>query len=164
MSSTVMAASAYVPLFQDGRLQWAHQSEQLGTGMPLHQAMPAIPDSHRVLVLYGDVPLLRAETLRELIGRSGPRGLGLLTARLANPSGYGRIFRDQRGKARASSRSPMQARAERRIREINTGVVTAGARWLKGWLSALKPRNAQGEYYLTDIMALAVKQKCASPP
>lgn len=146
-------------LFDDGKLHWSLQSRQLGTGDALHQAMPDIPDSHQVLVLYGDVPLLLAETLRGLIARAGSRGVALLTARLADPSGYGRVMRDARGALRGIVEECDANARQRLIREVNTGVLVASARFLKDWLARLKPRNAQHEYYLTDIPGMAVRQK-----
>jgi bifunctional UDP-N-acetylglucosamine pyrophosphorylase/glucosamine-1-phosphate N-acetyltransferase len=145
--------------FQDRPVQWSHQAQQLGTGHAVLQAIPSIPDSHRVLVLYGDVPLLRAETLRELVASVDVNGLGLLTARFDDPSGYGRIVRGKRGKPRQIVEEADASTKQKKIREINTGVLIAGAKLLKGWLSELKPRNAQGEYYLTDILSMAVQQK-----
>jgi bifunctional UDP-N-acetylglucosamine pyrophosphorylase / glucosamine-1-phosphate N-acetyltransferase len=146
-------------LFDDGRLRWSLQSEQLGTGDALQQAMPDIPDANQVLVLYGDVPLLLAETLRGLIARAGMRGVALLTARLAEPSGYGRVVRDARGALRRIVEECDATARQRLIREVNTGVLVASARFLKDWLARLKPRNAQHEYYLTDILGMAVRQK-----
>jgi bifunctional UDP-N-acetylglucosamine pyrophosphorylase / glucosamine-1-phosphate N-acetyltransferase len=146
-------------LFDDGRLRWSLQSRQLGTGDALQQAMPDIPDANQVLVLYGDVPLLLAETLRGLIARSGTRGVALLTARLADPSGYGRVVRDAHGALRGIVEECDATARQRLIREVNTGVLVASARFLKDWLARLKPRNAQHEYYLTDILGMAVRQK-----
>lgn len=146
-------------LFDDGRLRWSLQSEQLGTGDALQQAMPDIPDSHQVLVLYGDVPLLLPETLRGLLARSDARSVALLTARLADPSGYGRVVRDARGQLRRIVEECDASASQRRIHEVNTGVLVASARFLKAWLARLRPRNAQSEYYLTDIVGMAVRQK-----
>jgi bifunctional UDP-N-acetylglucosamine pyrophosphorylase/glucosamine-1-phosphate N-acetyltransferase len=146
-------------LFEDGRLRWSLQSEQLGTGDALHQAMPDIPDSHQVLVLYGDVPLLLADTLRGLIALSGARTVALLTAQLADPSGYGRVLRSSRGELRRIVEECDASQTQRRIREVNTGVLVASARFLKAWLTRLRPRNVQREYYLTDIVGMAVRQK-----
>jgi bifunctional UDP-N-acetylglucosamine pyrophosphorylase/glucosamine-1-phosphate N-acetyltransferase len=144
----------------DGRpLKWALQAEQRGTGHAVSQAMPDIPDSHRVLVLYGDVPLLRRETLLALVEASAGAGLAVLTAMLPNPAGYGRIVRGKHGKPKRIVEDADASAKERRIREINTGVIVAQARLLKRWLKALKPRNAQGEYYLTDTLACAVEDK-----
>lgn len=145
-------------------LRWVLQAEQLGTGHALAQAMPAIPDDHRVLVLYADVPLLRAATLRELGARAGERRLALLTARLADPEGYGRIVRDRRGRIRRVVEQRDASAAERSIREINTGVWVAPARPLRRWLGALQARNAQREYYLTDVVAMAARDGFAIQP
>jgi bifunctional UDP-N-acetylglucosamine pyrophosphorylase / glucosamine-1-phosphate N-acetyltransferase len=147
--------------FRGTRVQWALQDRQLGTGHAVRTALPDIPDSHCVLVLYGDVPLLRSETLRSLLALSPARGLALLTARFANPHGYGRIVRNPAGKARRIVEEADASVRERRIQEINTGVMVASARYLKRWLTELKPHNAQGEYYLTDVVAQAAREKCA---
>jgi bifunctional UDP-N-acetylglucosamine pyrophosphorylase/glucosamine-1-phosphate N-acetyltransferase len=146
-------------LFDDGRLQWALQSEQLGTGDALQQAMPQIPDTHQVLVLYGDVPLLLAETLRGLLAHAGEDRLALLTAQLADASGYGRVVRDARGRLMNIVEDCDASPRQRLIREVYTGMLVAGAGWLKACLRQLKPRNAQHEYYLTDIVGMAVQQK-----
>jgi bifunctional UDP-N-acetylglucosamine pyrophosphorylase/glucosamine-1-phosphate N-acetyltransferase len=147
-------------LFSGQQRQWSLQSQQLGTGHAVGQAMPGIPDPHRVLVLYGDVPLLHRESLQRLLAASRTAALGLLTARLANPSGYGRIVRNRRGAPVRIVEESDAGAEERRIQEVNTGVVTAKARLLRSWLQSLKPRNVQGEYYLTDVLAQAVKDKC----
>jgi bifunctional UDP-N-acetylglucosamine pyrophosphorylase/glucosamine-1-phosphate N-acetyltransferase len=146
-------------LFDDGRLRWSLQSEQLGTGDALQQAMPGIPDSHQVLVLYGDVPLLLTGTLRGLVERSGARSVALLTVQLADASGYGRVVRDARGRLRRIVEECDANAKQRRIREVNTGVLVASAHFLKAWLARLKPSNAKHEYYLTDIVGLAAQQK-----
>jgi bifunctional UDP-N-acetylglucosamine pyrophosphorylase/glucosamine-1-phosphate N-acetyltransferase len=137
-------------------LTWALQAEQRGTGHALAQAMPAIPDGHLLLVLYGDVPLLRAETLRELVGRAAAGPLALLTVLLEDPRGYGRILRDAQGKVLAIVEEKDATPAQRAIREGNTGVLALGAGKLRGYLARLKSENAQGEYYLTDVVGMAV--------
>lgn len=142
-------------------LQWVRQAEQLGTGHALEQAIPAVPDEHQVLVLYGDVPLLRTQTLRELVAGASERSLGLLTALLADPAGYGRVLRDRGGRIRGIVEHRDASPDERSIREINTGVLVAPARALRRWLRALQPRNQQGEYYLTDVVAMAVRERFA---
>jgi bifunctional UDP-N-acetylglucosamine pyrophosphorylase/glucosamine-1-phosphate N-acetyltransferase len=145
-------------------LRWALQGKQLGTGHAVQQALPGIPDDHRVLVLYGDVPLVRTETLRELLALAGPRTLALLTARFDDPSGYGRVIRHKRGRVlRVVEQRDASAR-ERRIHEVNTGVLAVMAKPLKRWLGKLRNRNSQGEYYLTDIIAMAVKDKYTVAP
>lgn len=142
-------------------LRWARQEQQLGTGHALAQAMPAIPDSHRLLVLYGDVPLLRAETLRRLVELAGSDAIALLTAQLADPSGYGRILRDRRGRLRRIVEEADASPRERALREVNTGVLVAPAGPLRAYLSRLAPRNAQREYYLTDVAGLASQEGVA---
>ena len=146
-------------LFDNGQLRWALQAEQLGTGDALQQAMPQIPDAHQVLVLYGDVPLLLADTLRGLLSRAGARTIALLTAHLSDPSGYGRVVRDARGRLQRIVEDCDATAKQRLIREVSTGVLVASARFLKAWLARLKPRNAQSEYYLTDVVGMAVRQK-----
>lgn len=137
--------------------QWVQQREQLGTGHAVLQAMPGIAEDEQVLVLFGDVPLLRAETLERLRLSAG-RGVALLTALPADPTGYGRIVRDRRGRVVRIVEERDASEAQRRLREVNTGVLVAPAGALRRWLGALKPRNAQGEYYLTDVIALAVRE------
>jgi bifunctional UDP-N-acetylglucosamine pyrophosphorylase/glucosamine-1-phosphate N-acetyltransferase len=142
-------------------LQWVRQAEQKGTGHALMQAMPGIPDEHLVLVLYGDVPLLSAATLRELIALADRKSMALLTVRLADPTGYGRILRDARGRVKAIVEQGDATAAQRRISEANTGVLVVAAGRLRGWLDKLRNNNAQGEYYLTDVVAMAVKDRVA---
>jgi len=142
-------------------LRWALQAEQKGTGHALVQAMPGVPDGHTVLVLYGDVPLIRAATLADLVARAGPDSLALLSARLADPSGYGRVVRDAAGRVVRIVEERDASGAERAIAEINTGVLAAPAGRLRGWLAALRADNAQGEYYLTDCIGAAVRDGCA---
>lgn len=151
------AVRAAVP---DAGLHWVQQKQQQGTGHAVMQAMPGIPDDHLVLVLYGDVPLMPAATLRELVVLAG-KSMALLTVRLDDPAGYGRILRDARGRVKAIVEEGDATAAQRRIREGNTGVMAVRAGALRGWLGRLQNHNAQGEYYLTDIVALAVKDGVA---
>ncbi|MBS3935799.1 MAG: bifunctional UDP-N-acetylglucosamine diphosphorylase/glucosamine-1-phosphate N-acetyltransferase GlmU [Sulfuritalea sp.] len=140
-------------------LLWAKQEPQLGTGHAVLQAMPqlaAVPPAP-TLVLYGDVPLIRAATLERLIEAVGDGKLALLTAHLDNPRGYGRIVRVD-GKVVRIVEEKDADDAERAIREINTGILVAPGAALARWLPQLGNRNAQGEYYLTDIVALAVAE------
>ena len=137
-------------------VNWVLQEEQHGTGHAVMQAAPRIPDDHTLLVLYGDVPLTRAATLRALLER-GPDKLSILSVRLADPTGYGRVLRDTAGKVYRIVEQQDANRKEQSIDEVNTGLMAAGAGLLKGWLSRLSNDNAQGEYYLTDVVALAVK-------
>ena len=143
---------------------WTLQAERRGTGHALMQAMPHIPDYHAVLVLYGDVPLIRRATLLDLLGSGAHGGVRLLTMRTDNPAGYGRIVRDRSGSVRRIVEEKDASRAQLAIRECNTGVLAAPARLLRQWLGRLKPDNSQGEYYLTDVVALAVKDRVAVRP
>lgn len=143
---------------------WVLQRERLGTGHAVRQALPQIPDGHTVLVLYGDVPLIRAQTLTELLALAGPRRLSLLTVKLDEPRGYGRIVRNARGLVQRIVEEKDAGRRELALRECNTGVLACEARRLKAWASKVKPQNSQGEYYLTDIIALAVKDKVTVTP
>ena len=147
--------------FAGEEIRWALQAEQKGTGHALMQAMPGVPDGHALLVLYGDVPLMRAETLGGLVARAGPATLALLSARLADPAGYGRVIRDGAGRVVRIVEEKDANREERAIDEINTGVLAAPAAKLRAWLGALKADNAQGEYYLTDCIGAAVRDGCA---
>ncbi len=141
----------------DEDLRWVLQDEQLGTGHAVAQAAPAIPDDHTVLVLYGDVPLTRAATLRQLLERAAERTLALLSVRLDDPAGYGRVLRDGTGSVYRIVEEKDATRKERAVNEANTGMLAARAGALKGWLGRLSNDNTQGEYYLTDIVALAVR-------
>ena len=139
----------------DADLSWAEQAEQLGTGHAVQQAMPHIKEADRVLVLYGDVPLTSAETLRELLDQAG-EGMGLLTINLDDPSGYGRIVRDDKGAVERIVEQKDANADELAIQEVNTGIMVFPGEKLSGWLNGLSNNNAQGEYYLTDLLAMAV--------
>jgi bifunctional UDP-N-acetylglucosamine pyrophosphorylase/glucosamine-1-phosphate N-acetyltransferase len=137
-------------------LKWALQSEQLGTGHAVLQALPSIPDDHQVLVLLGDVPLVSPRTLQRLINDSADGELALLTAAVADPSGYGRVIRDERGEVARIVEEKDATDDERRVNEVNTGLMAFAARPLRRFLAKLDNDNAQGEYYLTDVIARAV--------
>ncbi|HJU49758.1 MAG TPA: bifunctional UDP-N-acetylglucosamine diphosphorylase/glucosamine-1-phosphate N-acetyltransferase GlmU, partial [Pseudogulbenkiania sp.] len=137
-------------------VNWAEQAEQLGTGHALKMALPALPADGMTLVLYGDVPLISHATLADLVAAAGDE-VALLTDVLDNPSGYGRIVRDQEGSIRAIVEDKDCAAEQQAIREINTGMLVLPNARLAGWLSALSNGNAQGEYYLTDVIELAVR-------
>jgi bifunctional UDP-N-acetylglucosamine pyrophosphorylase/glucosamine-1-phosphate N-acetyltransferase len=143
--------------FAGQSLVWARQAKQLGTGHAVMQAMPGVPDDHVVLVLFGDVPLVRPEPLQELVAKARDGALALLTANLDDPSGYGRVLRDARGRVRRIVEHTDANARERRVSECNTGVLAAPASLLRAWLAKLANANAQGEYYLTDVVAMAVK-------
>ncbi|PXX92809.1 UDP-N-acetylglucosamine diphosphorylase/glucosamine-1-phosphate N-acetyltransferase [Marinobacter vulgaris] len=142
-------------------VQWALQQQQLGTGHAVAQALPALPDDARVLILYGDVPLTRPETLEALVEQVSEDSLGLLTVTLENPDGYGRILRDEAGKVTAIVEQKDATEQQKAITEVNTGILAVSARHLKDWLPQLSNSNAQGEYYLTDIIAMAADRGMA---
>ncbi|MGE0312968.1 MAG: bifunctional UDP-N-acetylglucosamine diphosphorylase/glucosamine-1-phosphate N-acetyltransferase GlmU [Lautropia sp.] len=136
-------------------LRWALQSPQLGTGHAVAQAVPELDPAVPTMVLYGDVPLVTTATLQRLVAAAGPDRVGLLTEIMADPTGYGRIVREG-GKVVRIVEQKDADEAQRRITEINTGILVAPTARLSGWLAALKNDNRQGEYYLTDIIAAAV--------
>jgi bifunctional UDP-N-acetylglucosamine pyrophosphorylase/glucosamine-1-phosphate N-acetyltransferase len=138
----------------DPDLIWVEQSEQLGTGHALKMALPFLPDSGTTLVLYGDVPLTRSQTLEQLLSAAA-NGMAVLTDQLANPAGYGRIVRNSAGQVSEIVEDKDCNPAQHAIAEINTGMLALPNAQLPGWLHALKNGNAQGEYYLTDVVALA---------
>ena len=144
----------------DSDLRWAEQAQQLGTGHALKMAMPHLPADGQVLVLYGDVPLIQAETLRRLATAAGS-GVGLLVDTLDDPTGYGRIVRDAHGRVSGIVEQKDASAAQLAIREINTGILVLPAARLAGWLNELGNDNVQGEYYLTDVIALAVRDDVA---
>ena len=137
-------------------LRWAEQASQLGTGHAVQQALPGVPDDARVLVLYGDVPLITSDTLARLL--AAPGALAVLAAEPADPTGYGRIVRDAEGNVARIVEQKDASDEERRIGIINTGVIAADADALRAWLAALRNDNAQGEYYLTDVFAQAAAE------
>jgi bifunctional UDP-N-acetylglucosamine pyrophosphorylase/glucosamine-1-phosphate N-acetyltransferase len=141
-------------------LHWTLQAEQLGTGHAVGQALRDVPDDARVLVLYGDVPLTRAETLQRLA--KAESSLTMLATRVANPHGYGRVLRDGNGLVRAVIEEKDADDTQRAINLINTGIVAAEAASLKRWIHGLDRNNAQGEYYLTDIFKMAAAENRAA--
>lgn len=142
--------------FADAGVNWVMQDRQLGTGHAVAQAMPSIPDGHTVLVMYGDVPLISKETLEPLRAIAAQGFVGLLTAELENPTGYGRILHNADGSICRIVEEKDASTSERAIREVNTGFVAAPAAKLRRWVDALDNSNAQGEFYLTDIVVRAV--------
>lgn len=136
-------------------LNFVLQSEQLGTGHAVAQALPAL-SAERVLILYGDVPLIEVETLQRLLQQANDRQLGLLTVNLNDPTGYGRIVRDGNGVVNAIVEHKDATPEQRQIREVNTGILAVPGKHLGDWLGRLSNSNAQGEYYLTDVIAMAV--------
>ena len=140
----------------DLSVNWIEQTQQLGTGHAVQQVSDQIDDNSMVLILYGDVPLLQAETLQMLLSKTNEKTLALLTVNLANPTGYGRIVRDNSGKVLRIVEEKDATETEKKITEGNTGILAVQGKALKKWLLQLGNNNAQGEYYLTDIIALAV--------
>ena len=139
-------------------LTFVKQQPQLGTGHALAQALPHLAATGLTLVLYGDVPLVGEETLAAMIAGGGDR-LTLLTAELEDPAGYGRIVRNRRGSITSIVEEKDASAPQRGIREINTGIMALPAARLGGWLSKLTDRNAQREYYLTDVVPLALAER-----
>jgi bifunctional UDP-N-acetylglucosamine pyrophosphorylase / glucosamine-1-phosphate N-acetyltransferase len=135
---------------------WVEQAQQLGTAHAVMQAMPLMQAMDRILVLYGDVPLTRPDTLRRLVDEAEQTDLGLMTVDLEDPSGYGRIVRDAEGRVLRIVEQGDATEDELAITEINTGILIADRARLDRWLSRIGNENAQGEYYLTDVVALAV--------
>lgn len=142
--------------FPDSQINWVLQEQQLGTGHAVAQAMSSVADDAIVLVLYGDVPLIQAETLRGLVNRASEDSLALLTAYLDQPGAYGRIIRDNHGHVQSIVEKRDATVEQLAVREINTGFLAAPARHLRGWVNSLGNDNNQKEYYLTDIVAMAV--------
>jgi bifunctional UDP-N-acetylglucosamine pyrophosphorylase/glucosamine-1-phosphate N-acetyltransferase len=136
-------------------LEWVAQAEQLGTGHAVRQALPRLEGNGAVLILYGDVPLVRPATLERLVG-AAREGVALMTAEVDDPAGYGRVLRNAAGGVERIVEEKDASRAERAVREINAGFMSLSASRLRDWLGKIRNRNAQGEYYLTDIIALAV--------
>ncbi|MCG6939077.1 MAG: bifunctional UDP-N-acetylglucosamine diphosphorylase/glucosamine-1-phosphate N-acetyltransferase GlmU [Gammaproteobacteria bacterium] len=137
-------------------VEWCLQDEQLGTAHAVQQASPHISDENVVLILYGDVPLIKAETLEKLVNNVSANNVSLLTVNLDNPAGYGRIVREN-GKVTAIVEDKDASHEIRAIKEVNTGIVAVNAAYLHENLAKIDNNNAQGEYYLTDMIALAVK-------
>jgi bifunctional UDP-N-acetylglucosamine pyrophosphorylase / glucosamine-1-phosphate N-acetyltransferase len=150
-------AEAVEAAVQAPNLRCVRQMPQLGTGHAVQQAVPALPDDGTTLILNGDVPLIRADTLRALVQACAGRQLALLTIELPDATGYGRIVREGQA-VRAIVEHKDATPAQRAIAEVYTGVMAAPTALLKRWLSQLKNDNAQGEYYLTDVVALAVAE------
>jgi len=135
---------------------WVLQGEQLGTGHAVQQALPLLRDDEIALVLYGDVPLVRRETLSRLLLLASAEAMSLLTVRLEDPTAYGRVLRDPSGRVVGIVEQKDATVEQLNIREGNTGVMAIPVKYLRTWLGRLRNANAQGEYYLTDIIAMAV--------
>ena len=142
--------------FPDADLSWAEQAQQLGTGHAVQMGLPELDDDGVALILYGDVPLTRVKTLSDLVAASEGRRVALLTVNMADPTGYGRIVRNAAGAVTEIVEHKDASEAQRAITEVNTGILCAPVAMLRSWLARLKNNNVQGEYYLTDIIAMAV--------
>ena len=138
-------------------VHWVEQKEQLGTGHAVDQAMPLVDDKNTLLVLYGDVPLIAADTLTALVENADQGVLSVLTTRLDNPQGYGRMIRDESGQLIGIVEQKDANKDQLAICEVNTGFLASPASKLRGWLGSLDNQNAQGEYYLTDVISMSVK-------
>ena len=143
--------------FPDSGLEWVLQAEQLGTGHAVQQAMPLVDGKSKVVILYGDAPLVRAESLKRLIDAAGD-GVAVMTTEVQNPKGYGRIVRQSSDRVERIVEEKDASDTERAIREINAGFMALSASRLATWLKKIGNKNAQGEYYLTDIVTLAVAE------
>jgi len=141
-------------------IAWVHQAEQKGTGHAMQLAISSIPEAARVLVLYGDVPLIRPMTLQPLV--EAQAALAVLAADLPDPTGYGRVLLDAAQRVTGIVEEKDATPAQRATRTINTGVIAADARRLRGWLARLDNKNAQGEFYLTDVFALAAADNASA--
>lgn len=141
--------------FAHENIVWVEQKEQLGTGHAVQQAAPHLDQDATTLILLGDVPLLSRTSCETLLNKT--KALGLLTVKKANPTGYGRIVRNAQTAIEAIVEHKDATEQQRQITEVNTGIIAANNKHLKAWLAQLSNKNAQGEYYLTDIVALAVK-------
>ncbi|MGM7448996.1 MULTISPECIES: bifunctional UDP-N-acetylglucosamine diphosphorylase/glucosamine-1-phosphate N-acetyltransferase GlmU [unclassified Idiomarina] len=139
-------------------LTWVEQREQLGTGHAVQQVIPHLKSSEKVIILYGDVPLLTESTLIKLVTASANTSLGLLTMTLAEPTGYGRIVRNERRSVTGIVEQKDANAQQLAINEVNTGIMIADSDKLKSWLEQLSNDNAQKEYYLTDIVAMAARE------
>ena len=136
-------------------VDWVLQAQQLGTGHAVMQALPLIPDDHTVLVLYGDVPLIKPGTLKRMLAEAAGGSLAVLTVELENPEGYGRIVRDASGHVQTIVEQAEATPPQQRIREVNTGVMAGRADLLRQWLLNVTSNNRQGEFYLTDVVGIA---------
>jgi len=150
--------------FAHEQVSWVRQAQQLGTGHAVLQVAPLLSAPQRALILYGDGPLITTQTLQALLQVAGRDGVGLLTVNASDPCGYGRVLRNAGGRVQAIVEERDATAKQRRVRECNTGVLTLPVARLTKWLERLDNRNSQGEFYLTDVIALAVRDRVAVQP
>jgi len=154
-------ASLVRETLRDLDASWIEQKQQLGTGHAVQQVKDQIADTDTVLILYGDVPLLKLSTVKLLLSNVSQSSIALLTVNLENPRGYGRIVRSSSGKVTKITEEKDATETEKLISEVNTGIMAVQGDKLKNWLNKLNNTNAQGEYYLTDIIEMAVAENIA---
>ena len=142
---------------KESKINWVLQEQQLGTGHAVQQAAPLLNDDSTCLILYGDVPLIQSNTIEKLLVKARTSGFSLLSVVLDDPSGYGRIIRDTNGLIQSIVEQKDASERQQNVKEINTGIMAIKGSLLKKYLNELKPNNAQGELYLTDIVESAVK-------
>ena len=144
--------------FESSTVEWTFQAEQLGTGHALKQALPNIPKDHQVLILFGDVPLITEASLKKLLKAAIKGGIALLTAELSNPEGYGRVLRNGTNEIIEIVEEKDATSDQKLIKEINTGLMVVPGEAIRGWIKKLSANNQQGEFYLTDIISIAVAE------
>ena len=144
--------------FESSAVEWTFQAEQLGTGHALKQALPNIPKDHQVLILFGDVPLITEASLKKLLKAAIKGGIALLTAELSNPEGYGRVLRNGTNEIIEIVEEKDTTSDQKLIKEINTGLMVVPGEAIRGWIKKLSTNNQQGEFYLTDIISIAVAE------
>ena len=149
---------------KNSQVTWVKQEEQLGTGHAVQQVLPSIPKTDDILILYGDVPLINETSLTKLVKAAADTGFSLLTAYFDEPHGYGRIVRDSSDNIVAITEERDATEEERSICEVNAGFMVIKSETLNGWINSLNNKNKQNEYYLTDIVAMAVKDNIKVSP
>jgi len=150
-------AEAVRALYSDPSISMVEQAEQLGTGHAVHMALPELREDSKVVILYGDVPLITSDTISQMLDAVDDKSIGLLTIQLNNPQGYGRIIRDADGQIEAIVEQKDANPEQLKVDEVNTGVMSLTAQQLAEWLPLINNNNAQGEYYLTDLISIARK-------
>ena len=150
-------AEAVRAIYSDPSISMVEQAEQLGTGHAVHMALPELRENSKVVILYGDVPLITPNTISQMLNAVDDKSIGLLTIRLNNPQGYGRIIRDADGLIEAIVEQKDASPQQLEVDEVNTGVMSLTSEQLAEWLPLIDNNNAQGEYYLTDLISIARK-------